>query len=192
MPSLLILHHVASVNWCGIASSKTTRHHPVHSYRRLISRTGSTRSDHSLFGTVARYLHVPTASARDGQAVEVEIKPYARETVTTPPVTRSARLRWIGLILIMLATAGSIACSINVDRDGPPPEPPKVRWLLTSDGWERSLANTPRPAIYSPSLHPTLIAAGMAIASLFALVASSPDEYTAPSRRETKGIRRPK
>ncbi len=81
-------------------------------------------------------------------------------------------MRWIGLILILLALGAAWACSIE---SGNPHSWDSARWVRTRDGWEDARALGPPPAVYDSDIHPLVFATTLTLFSLLLLVAFSRD-----------------
>lgn len=79
-------------------------------------------------------------------------------------------MRWIVLILIVLALGAAWICSIE---SGNPHSWDSIRWVRTRDGWEDARTLSPPPAVYDSDLHPLVFASGLVLFSLLLLVAFS-------------------
>jgi len=82
-------------------------------------------------------------------------------------------MRLIVGITFVLAGAAMLSCQVEGTATAARGNPDA--WVRTVDGWERpSLWHA--PAVTSPQLHPLVVAAGQAMASILALAFFSRDE----------------
>lgn len=79
------------------------------------------------------------------------------------------RIAAAGLCLLIVAAGVWIAKTSDPSL---PSQPPAVRWVHTSDGWQIAAWEYDRPA-REPALHPILVAAFVSLASATVLVALS-------------------
>ncbi|GMQ80572.1 MAG: hypothetical protein BMS9Abin04_583 [Planctomycetia bacterium] len=82
-------------------------------------------------------------------------------------------MRWVGLVLVLLSLAAVLACQLDVGPAGAGLA--TGRWVRTSDGWECAGALAPRPALYTPSVHPLVFSVALTLSSVMALLAFAPE-----------------
>src|SRR5262245_36939781 len=82
----------------------------------------------------------------------------------------------LGISLLLLGLGG-LSCQVQDSIGSRPAATPVGRWVRTVDGWERpEFWNAPE--LFTPRLHPFVVAAGQGLFSVMALVVCARDRRT--------------